>query len=144
MRRFLPLKYISFLMILTSLVRLVFGLGMINIFVTARSFGGEQEALTLALIAFLLILCCAVCEMVCGFHGALNWEEPLRAGRTFAWGCAALALTTMVIYVPFLAKAFDFASIDLTEYCVAMALAVAVIPVVEIVKFFQRKAAKRG
>ena len=92
MRRFLPLKYISFLMILTSLVRLVFGLGMINIFVTARSFGGEQEALTLALIAFLLILCCAVCEMICGFHGALNWEEPLRAGRTFAWGCAALAL----------------------------------------------------
>ncbi len=57
---------------------------------------------------------------------------------------AALALTTMVIYVPFLSKAFDFAAIDLKEYCVAMALAVAVIPVVEIVKFFQRKAAKRG
>ena len=92
MRRCVPLKYISFLMILTSLVRFFFGLGMINIFVTARSYGGDNAQLTLAVTAFLLILCCAVCEIICGFTGALNWEEPLRAGRCLGWSCAALLL----------------------------------------------------
>lgn len=63
--------------------------------------------------------------------------------RFMAFACiAALTLTTLVIYVPFLAAAFDFAKISLTEYAVAMALAFAVIPIVEIVKFFQRRAGK--
>ena len=54
----------------------------------------------------------------------------------------ALALTSLVIYVPFLAAAFDFAHISLAEYAVAMALAAAVIPVVELVKLAQRKTTK--
>ena len=54
---------------------------------------------------------------------------------------AALALTTAVIYVPFLAAAFDFASISLTEYLTALGLAVLVIPVVETVKAVRRKRA---
>ena len=51
----------------------------------------------------------------------------------------SLALTSTVIYVPFLSEAFGFEHISLVEYAVAMALAVSVIPVVEIVKFFKRK-----
>lgn len=54
----------------------------------------------------------------------------------------SLALTTAVIYVPFLANAFHFEEISLIEYAVALALAFAIIPLVEIVKFFERLCSK--
>lgn len=57
---------------------------------------------------------------------------------------ASLALTTLCIYVPFLADAFDFTAISAAEYAVAMGLAVLVIPVVELVKCVQRAAEKRA
>lgn len=56
---------------------------------------------------------------------------------------ASLALTTLCIYVPFLADAFDFTAISAAEYAVAMGLAVLVIPVVEGVKCVQRAVEKR-
>ena len=53
---------------------------------------------------------------------------------------ASFAATTLVIYVPFLADAFEFEHISLTEYAIALGFAFLVIPIVEIIKFFQRKA----
>lgn len=50
----------------------------------------------------------------------------------------SLLMTTIVIYVPFLANAFDFQPINLMEYAVALALAFAIIPLVEIVKTIER------
>ena len=55
---------------------------------------------------------------------------------------ASLVLTTAVIYVPFLSKAFGFTHISAAEYFVALALAFAIIPLVEIIKFIQRKTNK--
>ena len=60
----------------------------------------------------------------------------------FLAGFASFILTTMVIYVPFLASAFEFEHISLLEYGIAMGLAASIIPIVEVVKFFQRKMAK--
>ena len=54
----------------------------------------------------------------------------------------SLALTTAVLEVPFLANAFGFTPIGLTEYMIALGMGILVIPVVEIVKFIQRKVAK--
>ncbi|MDF1495414.1 cation-translocating P-type ATPase [Caproiciproducens sp. CPB-2] len=54
----------------------------------------------------------------------------------------SLLLTTAVIYIPALAFAFQFEEISLLEYSVALLLAFSVIPIVEIVKAFQRKFAK--
>ncbi|MDD6275457.1 MAG: calcium-translocating P-type ATPase, PMCA-type [Clostridia bacterium] len=61
------------------------------------------------------------------------------------WGSTAIALvlTTVVLYVPFLAEAFSFESISFAEYAVAFALALLVIPIAEIVKFFQRLYGKK-
>jgi len=56
---------------------------------------------------------------------------------------ASLVLTTIVIAVPPLAAAFQFEAISYKEYFVAMGLAVLVIPIVEVVKFFQRKYERR-
>ena len=55
---------------------------------------------------------------------------------------AAVVLTTAVLYVPFLSNAFGFEHISLAEYAISMLLAASVIPIVEIVKFFQRKSGK--
>lgn len=55
----------------------------------------------------------------------------------------SLLMTTVVIYVPFLANAFDFQPIDLMEYAVALALAFAIIPLVEIVKAIERAVDKK-
>ncbi|MGX8702129.1 cation-translocating P-type ATPase [Caproiciproducens sp.] len=56
----------------------------------------------------------------------------------------SLLLTTAVIYIPALAFAFQFEEISLLEYSVALLLAFSVIPIVEIVKVFQRKFAKNS
>jgi len=53
-----------------------------------------------------------------------------------------LIATTLVCEVPFLAAAFGFSSVSLAEYLIAIGLGVLVIPIVETVKFFQRKTAK--
>jgi Ca2+-transporting ATPase len=57
-------------------------------------------------------------------------------------GVLSLALTTLVIYVPFLQTAFSFEHISFKEYAVALMLAVLIIPIVELVKLIQRKASK--
>ncbi len=56
---------------------------------------------------------------------------------------AAFLLTTLVCEVPFLANAFGFASVSLKEYAVAIVLALAMLPLVELVKFIQRKATRK-
>ena len=55
----------------------------------------------------------------------------------------SIVLTTAVLYVPFLNNAFGFEHISVVEYAISMALAFSVIPIVEIVKFIQRKVEKR-
>lgn len=59
-------------------------------------------------------------------------------------GAAALALvlTTVVIEVPFLARAFEFEVIGFEEYGIAFGLGVSIIPLVEIVKAIQRMLSK--
>ena len=70
-----------------------------------------------------------------------------RSGENWwLWGSLviSLALTGVVVFVPFMQRAFGFAStFTLKEYLIAMALAFSIIPAVEIVKLFQRMAAKR-
>ena len=93
MRRSHFLKYASILMMLTSLVRVVFGFMMINFYATALNMGGvDKQLMTVAGIAFGLLLACAAAELISGFIGALNWEEPLRAGRCVLWGAVTLFL----------------------------------------------------
>ena len=50
--------------------------------------------------------------------------------------------TTLVCEIPFLAEAFEFTSVEFSEYMVAILLGALVIPIVEVVKLIQRKAAK--
>ena len=51
-------------------------------------------------------------------------------------------LTTAVVEIDFLSNLFGFAHLDLKAYGISLALAFLIIPIVEIVKFFQRKFGK--
>ncbi len=57
-------------------------------------------------------------------------------------GVATIILTTLVCEIPFLANAFEFTSVNFVEYVIAIVLGLLVIPIVEIVKFIQRKKEK--
>ena len=68
----------------------------------------------------------------------------LNSHNKFLYGAmvVSLILTTVVIEVPFIAKAFQFTPIGFTEYVIALGLAVLIIPIMEIVKAVQRKLGK--
>ncbi|MCD7785063.1 MAG: calcium-translocating P-type ATPase, PMCA-type [Oscillospiraceae bacterium] len=55
---------------------------------------------------------------------------------------ASLVATTLVCEIPVIAAAFEFESVEWNEYLIAIALGFLIIPMVEIVKFFQRKFAR--
>ena len=107
-------------------------------------------------VAFFITMILTVCAMQ-SFVFALYipvfivgfFQMRIFTLRTPNWtlvgaAAASLALTTLCIYVPFLADAFDFTAISAAEYAVAMGLAVLVIPVVELVKCVQRAVEKRA
>jgi calcium-translocating P-type ATPase, PMCA-type len=69
----------------------------------------------------------------------------LKTQNAVLWGASILSLllTTLVIEVPFLSNAFDFVQIGIKEYAIALGLAFAVIPIVELVKQIQRNLSKK-
>ena len=75
-------------------------------------------------------------------HGSIF---TLKSQNKWLWGAGILSLllTTAVIEIPFLAEAFSLAELNLREYGIALALAVSVIPVVELCKLFYRLAHKQ-
>lgn len=92
----------------------------------------------------------SMCEIFHSFNMRSRRHSifTLSKQNRWLWGsaAAALLLTTVVIEVPALAALFEFSTISLKEYAVAMGLALLIIPIVEIVKIFQRHAirAKEG
>ena len=71
-------------------------------------------------------------------RGSIFTMKNMNKSLFFA-GVASLICTSLVIYVPFLARAFEFEHISVEEYLVALGMAFLIIPIVEIVKLIQRK-----
>ncbi|MDR2044117.1 MAG: cation-translocating P-type ATPase [Clostridium sp.] len=67
---------------------------------------------------------------------SMKKQNPFLLGAMLlSWVC-----TTVVLTVPFLADAFGFERISLSEYLVSVGLALLVIPIVELIKFIRRRA----
>ena len=75
-------------------------------------------------------------------HGSIF---KIKKQNWWLWGAGALSLllTTLVVEVPFLAKAFELAELNVEEYGIAIALAISVIPMVEIAKAIARLVRKK-
>ena len=88
-------------------------------------------------------------DAMCGIAGLDNVSEPEDVPTSVLIPSFIISemrtafFIGFLIYVPFLANMFGFEHISLVEYGIAMLLAVSVIPIVEIVKAFQRIGAKK-
>ena len=89
----------------------------------------------------------SMCEIFHSFNMRSRRQSlfKLTKQNLWLWGSAVVAvlLTTVVIEVPAIAALFEFSTISLKEYGAALGLAFLIIPIVEIVKAFQRAAAAR-
>jgi len=109
-------------------------------FAALRAAGLSTHGMTMAFLTM------SMCEIFHSFNLRSQRKSvfSLKSHNPILWAAmlGSLLLTTAVLEIPFLAKAFGFTPIGLVEYGIAIGLAVLVIPVVEIVKFFQRLAHK--
>ena len=106
----------------------------------AMPVGISEHGMTMAFLTM------SMCEIFHSFNLRSQRKSifSLKSHNKILWIAmiGSLLLTTAVLEIPFLANAFGFTPIGLAEYAIAMALAVLVIPVVEIVKFVQRRSVK--
>ena len=95
-------------------------------------------------MAFLTLSLCEICHAfnMRSLHGSVF---KMKNQNLWLWGAGVLSLilTTVVVEVDFLAKAFELAHLDLMEYAIAFGLAILIIPIVEIIKAIQRAADRR-
>jgi len=112
----------------------------IGSFAALRAAGVSDHGMTMAFLTM------SMCEIFHSFNMRSQRKSVFTLGthNKVLWAAmiGSLALTTLVLEVPFLANAFGFTPIGIAEYGVAMLLAVIVIPIVETVKFIQRKLSK--
>ena len=95
-------------------------------------------------MAFLTL---SMCEIFHAFnmrslHGSIF---TMKGQNKWLWGAGILSfiLTTVVVEVDFLCKAFELAHLNLMEYGIALGLSILIIPIVEIVKIFHRMADRK-
>ena len=103
--------------------------------------GVSGDGMTMAFLTM------SMCEIFHSFNMRSQRKSvfSLPGHNKVLWGAmlGSLVLTTLVLEVPVIANAFGFTPVSWTEYGIALALAILVIPIVELVKFFQRRAARR-
>jgi len=102
--------------------------------------GASDHGMTMAFLTM------SMCEIFHSFNLRSQRKSifSLKTHNKVLWAAmiGSLALTTLLLEVPFLANAFGFVPVGLDEYGIALALGFLVIPIVEVVKFIQRKLAK--
>ncbi len=126
---------VTVLTILSYLIGNAFEVGRFAIPVGVSDHGMTMAFLTMSM-----------CEIFHSFNLRSRCKSifRLKSHNKVLWLAMAgsLLLTTAVLEIPFLANAFGFTPVGLTEYAIALGLAILVIPVVETVKLFRRRAAK--
>ena len=110
-------------------------------FAALRAAGESGHGMTMAFLTM------SMCEIFHSFNLRSQRKSvfTLKGQNKVLWAAmlGSLLLTTLVIEVGPIARAFGFTVIGLEEYAISMGLAVLVIPVVEVVKLIQRMSVKR-
>lgn len=102
--------------------------------------GVSSDGMTMAFLTM------SMCEIFHAFNMRSQRKSVFKLGHNMVLWMAMLgsvALTTIVLEVPAVANAFGFTPVSWNEYAIAIGLAVLIVPIVETVKAFQRKAAKK-
>ena len=110
-------------------------------FAALQAAGVSEHGMTMAFLTM------SMCEIFHSFNLRSQRKSifTLRSQNKVLWAAmlGSLLLTTALLEIPFLANAFGFTTIGWDEYGISLALAILVIPVVEIVKLIQRLIAKK-
>lgn len=105
-----------------------------------NSMGGAEHGTTMAFLTM------SLAEIFHSFNMRSQRQSIFKLGTQNKFlalaGIGSFVATILVCEVPFLANAFGFAHVGISEYLIAIALGICVIPVVEIVKIIQRKLVK--
>ena len=136
---FFDIAYQGILVTLLTIVAYIIGHSM-EVGHFAMPHGVSEAGMTMAFLTM------SMCEIFHAFNLRSQRKSvfSLKSKNKILWAAmlGSLVLTTLLLEVPFLANAFGFSPLSLTEYCIAILLALLVIPVVETVKFVQRKLSK--
>ena len=104
--------------------------------------GVSPDGMTMAFLTM------SMCEIFHSFNMRSQRKSifSLNTHNKVLWAAmiGSFVLTVALLYVPFLRNAFGFTAISVTEFVIALGIAVLVIPIVEIVKLIQRKTNKTG
>ena len=140
---FMDIAYQGILVTVLTVVSYIIGAMMdpaVGSFAALRALGVSEHGMTMAFLTM------SMCEIFHSFNLRSQRKSvfTLKSQNKILWAAmiGSLVLTTLLLEVPFLAAAFGFMPIGLTEYAIAMGLAILVIPVVEVVKLVQRSLAK--
>ena len=103
-------------------------------------FAESEHGITMAFLTLSMV------EIVHSFNMRSRRKSvfSIKGHNAVLWGAMALslALTTLVVFVPFLRTAFSFSAITFKEYAIALGVAITILPIMEVVKFIQRKLEK--
>ena len=140
---FADIAYQGILVTLITMASYIIGSIMdpkVGSFAALRAVGLSEHGMTMAFLTM------SMCEIFHSFNLRSQRKSvfSLKGQNKILWAAmlGSLVLTTALLEIPFLANAFGFLSIGLEEYGIAVGMAFLVIPIVECVKFFQRKLAR--
>ena len=122
---------------------LVAALTLTSYFIGLYAFGGGMESsLAHSLGTSMAFLTLSMCEI---FH-SFNMRSlkgsifTIKKQNLVLWGAGilAMALTVMVLEIPFIASIFSLYNLNAAQFFTALGISILIIPFVEIVKLFQR------
>lgn len=103
--------------------------------------GVSPDGMTMAFLTM------SMCEIFHSFNLRSQRKSvfALHTHNKVLWGAmlGSLVLTTAVLEIPPVASMFGFTPVSVAEYLIALALAVLVIPIVELVKWIQRRRTRK-
>ncbi|WP_303925458.1 cation-translocating P-type ATPase [Subdoligranulum variabile] len=103
--------------------------------------GVSPDGMTMAFLTM------SMCEIFHSFNLRSQRKSvfALHTHNKALWGAmlGSLVLTTAVLEIPPVASMFGFTPVSVAEYLIALALAVLVIPIVELVKWIQRRRTRK-
>lgn len=106
-----------------------------------KNMGGAQHGMTMAFLTM------SLAEIFHSFNMRSQRQSIFTLGTQNKYlllaGVGSFVATVLVCEVDFLANAFGFVPVGIEEFVIAMVLGACVIPVVELVKFIQRKQSRR-
>ncbi len=113
---------------------------LISYFIGVKLEGDGAHGMTMAFVAL------SMTEIFHSFNMRSRRQSvfSLKTHNGMLWlsMLLALALTLLVLFVPFIADLFGFTQIKFFEFMIAVGIAFAIVPITEFVKFIQRKLKK--